>query len=62
GQRFANEPSSDVLDCLANLPPREMRRAWMTAFGNARLNNRDEVSVQDLPNARGARSRIGFLG
>ena len=62
GQRFGNEPSSDVLDCLANLPPREMRRAWMTAFGNARLNNRDEVSVQDLPNARGARSRIGFLG
>lgn len=62
GQRFANEPSSDVLDCLANLPPREMRRAWMTAFGNARLDNRDEISVQDLPNARGTRSRIGFLG
>jgi hypothetical protein len=43
GQRFAPAPRDDVLDRLAELPPREMRRAWMTGFGNARLAGRDEV-------------------
>ena len=42
--------------------PREMRRAWMTAFGNARLANRDTLEVADLPAANGARQRMGFLG
>ena len=62
GQRFEPEPTSDVLDALSELPPREMRRAWMTAFGNARLDHRDAIQVQDLPAARGGKSRIGFLG
>ena len=62
GQRFEQMPSSDVLDAMANLPPREMRRAWMTGFGNARLDHRDAISIQDLPIARNTRSRIGFLG
>jgi ATP-dependent Lon protease len=62
GQRFEQMPSSDVLDAMANLPPREMRRAWMTGFGNARLDHRDAISIQDLPMARNTRSRIGFLG
>ena len=61
GQRFGYEPSSDVLDCFADLPPREMRRAWMTAFGNARLDSRDDILVQDLPISRANRSSIGFL-
>jgi len=61
GQRFGYEPSSDVLDCFADLPPREMRRAWMTAFGNARLDSRNDILVQDLPISRTNRSSIGFL-
>ena len=60
GQRFAVEPRSDVLDRLAGMPPREMRRAWMTGFGNARLASHDEVKPDDLPAANGRRTRIGF--
>ena len=62
GQRFEPDPPSDVLDAMSELPPREMRRAWMTAFGNARLDHRDAIAVHDLPAARGSKSRIGFLG
>jgi ATP-dependent Lon protease len=50
----------DVLDRLADLPPREMRRAWMTGFGNARLAAQDEVRCDDLPAAGARRTRIGF--
>ncbi len=37
GQRFDELPCDAVLDRLGAVAPREMRRAWMTAFGNARL-------------------------
>jgi len=62
GRRFAPEPTDEVLDRLVDMPPREMRRAWMTAFGNARLDGRDAIKMDDLPTATGGRSRIGFLG
>jgi ATP-dependent Lon protease len=61
GRRLAEEPSGDVLDQLATLAPREMRRALMTGFGNARLAGRDEVRMDDLPRAAAARSRMGFV-
>jgi len=63
GRRFAPEPVDDVLDRLAELAPREMRRAWMTAFGNARLDGRDQVEVADLPSAgqAGKRGPLGFM-
>ena len=61
GQRFDPEPADDVLDQLATLAPREMRRALVTAFGNARLDNRYRVEPDDLPKAGSAKSRIGFL-
>lgn len=61
GRLLADEPSADVLDHLAALAPREMRRALMTGFGNARLAGRDEVHVDDLPRASTGRSRIGFV-
>ncbi|MDB5829255.1 MAG: family ATPase, partial [Variovorax sp.] len=61
GRMLAEEPSSDVLDHLATLAPREMRRALMTGFGNARLAHRDEVRVDDLPRAATGKSRIGFV-
>ena len=46
---------------MAGLAPREMRRAWMTAFGNARLDRRERVETRDLPAAQGSGSAIGFV-
>jgi ATP-dependent Lon protease len=61
GSRFEPEPRDDVLDCLAELAPRDMRRALMTGFGNARLDGRCEVAVDDLPKPASAKGRLGFL-
>ena len=61
GSRFEPEPGADVLDQLASLAPREMRRALMTAFGNARLDNRFALEADDLPKTQTGRNRIGFM-
>lgn len=63
GRRFDPEPAADVLDQLAELAPREMRRAWMMAFGNARLDGRGQATLADLPAAAGAGKRgpLGFM-
>jgi len=61
GRRFEEQPHTDVLDRLAEMPPREMRRAWMTAFGNAKLAHREQVLPCDLPGAAGKRGGIGFV-
>ncbi|WP_213953201.1 AAA family ATPase [Variovorax sp. dw_954] len=61
GRLLNPEPSDDVIDQLATLAPREMRRALMTGFGNARLAHRDEVRVDDLPRASANKSRMGFV-
>ena len=61
GRLIDPEPQGDVLDCLSHMPPREMRRALMVAFGNARLDHRGTVEVADLPRGASSRSRIGFL-
>jgi ATP-dependent Lon protease len=61
GARFETEPRDDVLDQLAELAPREMRRALMTAFGNAKLDARGEILVEDLPKAAGAKGKVGFI-
>jgi ATP-dependent Lon protease len=61
GAQFAPEPQADVLDVLAELAPREMRRALMTGFGNARLNGRDEICVDDLPRLPAGKNRMGFV-
>jgi ATP-dependent Lon protease len=60
GRRFDEQPSDAVLDRIGELAPREMRRAWMTAFGNARLAARATVEAADLPEPHGRRSPIGF--
>jgi len=61
GRLLADEPSDDVLDHLSSLAPREMRRALMTGFGNARLARRDEVRIDDLPRANAGKTRMGFV-
>lgn len=61
GERFAADPESSTLDALAPLAPREMRRALMTGFGNARLDGRDTVRPDDLPRPGTAKTRIGFV-
>jgi ATP-dependent Lon protease len=61
GARFEAEPGAEVLDRLSDLAPREMRRAWMTAFGNAKLARRDHVETKDLPDASARKSSIGFM-
>lgn len=62
GERFDEAPSEPVLERLAEVAPREMRRAWMTAFGNARLDGRGTLLLQDLPAAGSSRKpQIGFV-
>jgi ATP-dependent Lon protease len=61
GRQFPETPSQPVLERLAELTPREMRRAVQLGFGNAKLAGRGEVSPDDIQDGRGAkRSRIGF--
>jgi ATP-dependent Lon protease len=60
GQRFDAVPRDDVLDRLAELAPREMRRALMTGFGNARLAGCDAIRLDDLPAGNARRTKIGF--
>jgi len=61
GRNFDDEPADDVLDVLAELAPREMRRALMTGFGNARLAQRGAIQVDDLPKGGSGKTRLGFL-
>ena len=61
GRRFPNEPGDAILEPLATLAPREMRRALMVGFGNARLAGRDEVQLGDFPRLGGTKSRMGFM-
>jgi ATP-dependent Lon protease len=61
GERFAETPSDEVLERLSELAPREMRRAWTAAFGNARLAGRDAIEPADLPTAAAKRGPMGFV-
>jgi ATP-dependent Lon protease len=61
GKRFDPELPDSVLEALCKLSPREMRRALMQAFGNARLAGRDTLSTQDLPQAGKSKAAIGFV-
>jgi ATP-dependent Lon protease len=61
GERFEAEARADVLDRMSEMAPREMRRAWMTAFGNAKLARREHVACADLPDFGAKKSAIGFM-
>ena len=61
GRPFPERPTAAVLDKLASLSPREMRRTIVHAFGNAKLAGREAIEVGDIEDGRGARkARIGF--
>jgi ATP-dependent Lon protease len=61
GERFDAEPSDILLDKLAAMSPRDMRRALMTGFGNARLQERCEITSDDLPKAPPGKGKLGFV-
>lgn len=61
GNRFDPEPPDDVLDILSMLVPREMRRALVTAFGNARLADRYTITPDDFPKLWKTKQGIWFL-
>jgi ATP-dependent Lon protease len=61
GKRFDPDPGEAALDALGRLAPREMRRALMMAFGNAKLDGRCRIEARDLPDANARRSPIGFM-
>jgi ATP-dependent Lon protease len=62
GRLFEEQPHPEVLDAMSRMPPREMRRAWMTGLGNARLKGRAQVLRDDLPEpGAGAARPIGFV-
>ena len=61
GNRFDELPGADVLERMSEMAPREMRRAWMTAFGNAKLAHRAQVATADLPDAHLRRTPMGFM-
>ena len=60
GSQFSKEPSEEVLAVMSAMAPREMRRAWMTALGNARLAKHSRVELQDIPERRSGRNPMGF--
>ena len=60
GKGFPEEPAQGVVQKLAELSPREMRRAVLAAFGNAKLAGRGELRPEDVQDGRGMRKRIGF--
>ena len=61
GAGFDEQPSAAVLDRLSEMAPRDMRRAWMTAFGNAKLDRRSQVLPSDLPDGQQRRGPMGFV-
>jgi ATP-dependent Lon protease len=60
GRAFPESPGAAVLEKLAALSPREMRRAVLAAFGNAKIDGRAELKPADVQDARGLKRRIGF--
>jgi ATP-dependent Lon protease len=61
GKDFPEKLANVVLDRLVELSPREMRRAVMNAFGNAKLAGHDEIEVADVCDSRTSKKqRIGF--
>jgi len=58
---FPPEAEDSVLERLASLPPRDMKKRLLSAFGTAKLEGRNWLESRDFDQARMGRSRkIGF--
>jgi ATP-dependent Lon protease len=59
---FPPEPSEGVLERLATIPPRDMRKLLLDAFGTARLAGRDRLVPEDIDARKlcGRKARLGF--
>jgi ATP-dependent Lon protease len=58
---FPPEAEESVLERIGSLPPRDMRKKLMAAFGSAKLEGRNCLEERDFEVARMGRSRkIGF--
>lgn len=59
---FPPEPPEAVLERLATIPPRDMRKLLLDAFGTARLAERDHLLPEDIDADKlcGRRMRVGF--
>ncbi len=59
---FPAEPSESVLDRLMAIPPRDMKKLLLDAFGTARLAGRDHLVPEDIDAKKlcGRRARVGF--
>lgn len=59
---FPPEPPDSVLERLASMPPRDMRKLLLDAFGTARLAGRDQLVPEDIDVRKlcGRKTRLGF--
>jgi ATP-dependent Lon protease len=59
---FPAEPDDAVVDKLAAIPPRDMRKLLLDAFGTAQLAARDHLVPEDIDTRKlcGRRARVGF--
>jgi len=59
---FPPEPSEAVVERLVSVPPRDMRKLLLDAFGTAQLAGRDYLVAEDLDARKlcGRRARVGF--
>ena len=59
---FPPEPTEAVLERLAAIPPRDMKKLLLDAFGTARLAGRDALVPEDVDAKKlcGRRVRMGF--
>ena len=59
---FPPEPAESVLERLAAIPPRDMKKLLLDAFGTARLAGRDSLVPEDIDAKKlcGRKTRLGF--
>jgi ATP-dependent Lon protease len=59
---FPPDPSPGVLERLATIPPRDMKKLLLDAFGTAQLAGRDYLVAEDIDGRKlcGRRMRVGF--
>lgn len=62
--QFESEPSDDVLDILAEIWPRDMRKALMSAFGWAKFRDQHASSIVpwDFTIKKTQKQSMGFIG